>query len=189
MAGQENVPAPEIVALPQRDSSATERKNADPVVSREDGIEYRVMDFDSVVPDIPVPPPGSDIDLPPCPNLRRFDSPFRWSRTRKNLMTYLSCSVNCIAAYASGSYASPEEQLQAKWGVSHVVYSLGITVFTMGFGIAPMLLAPFSEIAGRKPVFVATGILFVAMQAACALTPTFAGMLICRFLMGVGGCK
>ncbi|KAI9870019.1 MAG: hypothetical protein M1823_008875, partial [Watsoniomyces obsoletus] len=71
-------------------------------------------------------------------------------------MTYLSCSVNAVAAYASGAYASPEAQLIAKWGVSHVVYNLGITIFTIGFGIAPMILAPFSEINGRRPVFIAT---------------------------------
>lgn len=49
-------------------------------------------------------------------------------------MTYLSCSVNAVAAYASGSYAFPEAQLTEKWGVSHVVFTLGITVFTIGFG-------------------------------------------------------
>jgi MFS family permease len=50
-----------------------------------------------------------------------------------------------------------------------------------------MIFAPFSEINGRRPVFIATGILFVAMQLACALTPTFGGMLASRFLLGVGG--
>lgn len=50
-----------------------------------------------------------------------------------------------------------------------------------------MILAPFSEINGRRPVFMATGLLFVAMQVACALTPTFGGMLVSRFLLGVGG--
>jgi MFS family permease len=50
-----------------------------------------------------------------------------------------------------------------------------------------MILAPFSEINGRRPVFIATGILFVAMQVASALTPTFSGMLVSRFLLGVGG--
>lgn len=50
-----------------------------------------------------------------------------------------------------------------------------------------MILAPFSEINGRRPMFIATGLLFVAMQLACALTPTFGGMLVSRFLLGVGG--
>jgi hypothetical protein len=187
MAEDESVPAPEVVALPSEKNE--DLSNGDEIVRWSDGIEYRQMAFDSQIPTITVQQPGSMIDIPPCPDLSRYQSPYQWSPTRKNLMTYLACSVNGVAAYASGSYASPEDQLREKWGVSHAVFMLGITVFTIGFGVAPMILAPFSEINGRRPVFVLTGILFVAMQAACALTPTFSGMLLCRFLMGVGGCE
>lgn len=45
-------------------------------------------------------------------------------------------------------------------------------------------LTPFSEISGRKPVFIVAGFLFVMFQLTCALTPTFAGMLVARFLVG-----
>lgn len=51
--------------------------------------------------------------------------------------------------------------MQELWGVSEVTINLGITMFTSGFAIAPMILAPFSEINGRRPVFIATGALFV----------------------------
>lgn len=47
-----------------------------------------------------------------------------------------------------------------------------------------MVLAPFSELAGRRPVFVVTGVLFVLFQIVCGVTPTFAGMLVNRFLAG-----
>jgi hypothetical protein len=187
MAEDENVPAPEVVALPS--SKDEDVSHADEVVRWADGIEYRQIAFDSIIPTFVAQKPGSNVDIPPCPDLNCYQSPYQWSSARKNLMTYLACSVNGVAAYASGSYASPEDQLREKWGVSHAVFTLGLTVFTIGFGVAPMILAPFSEINGRRPVFVLTGILFVAMQAACALTPTFSGMLVCRFLMGVGGCE
>ena len=191
MATNEGVPAPEIIAVPDKSliDDGHPQLGLDEVVDYRDGIEYRNMTFDSVIPTVPVLPPGHNKDLPPCPDLRKFQSPFRWSRTRKKLITYLSCSVNGVAAYASGSYVSAEEQLVAKWNVSHVVFLLGISVFTYGFGLAPMVLAPLSEINGRRPIFVATGILFAGMQVACALTPTFAGMLISRLLLGIGGCE
>ena len=50
-----------------------------------------------------------------------------------------------------------------------------------------MVLAPFSEINGRKPVFVATGILSVICQLCCAMTRSYPGMLVARFFAGVGG--
>ena len=150
-------------------------------------IEYRYLDFDTEIPTTPIAPASAESALPPCPNLHKYDNPFAWPRQRKYVLTGICCAVNCTAAYASGSYASPETQLTDKWGISHVVYTLGITVFTFGFGIAPMVLAPFSEINGRKPVFVVTGILFVICQLGAAVTDSFAGMLLSRWWMGVGG--
>lgn len=46
---------------------------------------------------------------------------------------------------------------------------------------------PFSELNGRKPVFVVTGILFCVSQLGCAVTRSFPGMLVARFFVGVGG--
>jgi len=152
-----------------------------------DDIEYRYLTFESDIPLSPVFPLNSSVQGPPCPNLTDYDNPFDWSLTRKNLMTYLSCSVNITAAYSAGSYASPAFELTEKWGISNVAYNVGITIFTLGFGLAPMVLAPFSEINGRRPVFIATGILFVICQLCCALTAYYGGMLVARFFLGVGG--
>jgi len=50
-----------------------------------------------------------------------------------------------------------------------------------------MVLAPFSEINGRRPVFIASGILFVICQLCTGFTYSYPGMLVVRFLVGVGG--
>lgn len=50
-----------------------------------------------------------------------------------------------------------------------------------------MILAPFSEINGRRPVFIASGILFVICQLCTGLTQSYAGMIVVRFFTGVGG--
>lgn len=95
---------------------------------------------------------------PPCPDLKKYTSPFLWSKTRKNLMITLSCLVTIIAAYNAGAYSPGVEQMSEEWNYGRVAVLVGITTFTIGFGIAPMFLAPFSELNGRRPVFVATGI-------------------------------
>ncbi|KIX09010.1 uncharacterized protein Z518_00088 [Rhinocladiella mackenziei CBS 650.93] len=150
-------------------------------------IEYRYLTFETDIPLTPILPPDPKAEIPPCPNLRDYDNPFSWSLTRKRLLTYLSCSVNITAAYSAGSYAAPAAGMTQKWGVSNVAYNMGITIFTVGFGIAPMVLAPFSEINGRRPVFIVTGLLFVICQLGCALTDSYGGMLAARFFLGVGG--
>ena len=49
-----------------------------------------------------------------------------------------------------------------------------------------MFLAPFSELAGRLPVFVPAGLIFLVSQVAAAVTHSFGGMIFSRVLAGVG---
>ncbi|CAM5999616.1 unnamed protein product [Sphagnum balticum] len=76
--------------------------------------------------------------------------------------------------------------MAAEWNVSQVAVLVGVTTFCCGFAIAPMVLAPFSEINGRYPVFLGAGLLFEVCQIGCAVTKSYAGMLVARFGAGVG---
>ena len=159
-------------------------------LSAEVPIVYHYLTFETSLPS-PYPsrslPPEDNLGPPDPPDLQKYASPFTWSESRKRIITWLSCAVTVTCAYTAGSYAPASEQLSEYWGVSQVATYVGITTFTTGFAIAPMVLAPFSEINGRYPVFVATGALFVACQFCCAISRSFTGMLIARFFVGVGG--
>lgn len=153
-------------------------------------IEHLYLDFDTELPT----PAGlsvlkeSSTPPPPCPNLSKYTSPFLWSNSRKSMTTWLACGVTLLAAYSAGEYTPASSQLLSEWHVSQVAYNLGLTTFTTGFGIAPMILAPFSEINGRRPVFIASGILFTACIFACGGANNLAGTLVARFFKGIGGC-
>ncbi|KAF2103070.1 MFS general substrate transporter [Rhizodiscina lignyota] len=133
---------------------------------------------------------ASTADAPPppdAPDLSKYINPFEWSPARKGAIIWLSCVATCFTAFTAGSYAPGIDQLTNYFHVSRVACLTGITAFTTGFGIAPMVLAPFSELNGRRPVFLATGMLFLICQLCCALTRSFGGMLAARFFVGVGG--
>ena len=160
-----------------------------PAKQEELPIVYHYLTFET---DLPSPStlalPGQDATSTPAhPDLRDYVSPFTWSDSRKTFITWLSCAVTVVTAYTAGSYSSASAQMSRYWGVSQVAILVGITTFTTGFAIAPMVLAPFSELNGRKPVFVVTGVLFVVCQLCCAVTRSYPGMLIARFFAGVGG--
>ncbi|KAL2814318.1 major facilitator superfamily domain-containing protein [Aspergillus granulosus] len=147
------------------------------------------LTFDTPIP-LPVglsSPQPSQPAPPPCPDLSQYASPFLWSEPRKTVITMISCGVTAMSAYAAGEYTPPADELTAKWGVSRVAYNLGITLFCLGFGIAPMVLAPFSEINGRRPIFVLSGIVFTVCLIGCGATDSFAGLLVARFFLGIGG--
>jgi MFS family permease len=103
-------------------------------------------------------------------------------------MLLLSCIATFLTAYAAGAYSPAISLIKSDLGApSNLAVTAGVSTFCAGFALAPMVLAPFSEINGRYPVFVVSGVLFVLFQAACGLVTTLAGMLVARFFVGVGG--
>ena len=150
-------------------------------------IIYRYLTFETELPSpTSLGPAQTDLAVPEPPDLRNYVSPFTWSTSRKTLTTWLSCAATAVTAYTAGSYSPPAQQMSEYWGVSQIAIYVGITTFSTGFAVAPMILAPFSELNGRKPVFIATGILFVLCQLCCAVTRSYPGMLLARFFAGVG---
>jgi MFS family permease len=178
-------------------------------------IEYRYLELETPLPtpNISLPPGPNQSPAPEAPSLEKYISPFLWPTWRKSMMTYIACAVTALAGYAAGEVSPASEELTGEWGVSSVVYNLSITIFCIGFALAPMLLAPFSELNGRRPIFIASGILFVgafcdnlsigfffffcfllttlitASLCGCGGTTSFAGLCVARFFQGVGGCK
>jgi hypothetical protein len=120
------------------------------------------------------------------PNLKKYDSPLTWSNTRKNVIVALCCWCTFTAAYSAGSYSIASGPQRDKWGLSGVAFATGVTAWATGFAVSPMFLAPFSEINGRRPVFIGSAFAFLIGQIGCATTPTFGGMLACRFIVGAG---
>ena len=158
------------------------------ILNKSSPIQYHYLTFGSL---LPLPSPKSSTDpsefpAPPQPDLKKFVSPFEWPKHRKDYTVWLSCIATTITAYTAGSYSPPSSQMSAEWNVSEVAILIGITTFCFGFAIAPMALAPFSEINGRYPVFVVAGIVFFICQICCAVTRSYVGMIVARFFVGCG---
>ena len=151
-------------------------------------IELRYLTFET---DLPKPVQNSNspaASFPPDPpDVHHLVSPFSWSRSRKAAITILCCTASLNYALAIGSYAAASRAIAAEYGVSVLAASFGLTTYNIGFSFAPMVLAPFSEINGRYPVFIATAVLFLVLQVCCAVSRSLGGMLAARFFAGIGG--
>lgn len=167
-------------------SVSTDGRGALPAVDlSSESLVYHYLTFETELP-FPSLQPGKDHASPPPeePNLVKYQNPFHWSEARKSAIIWLSCVATLFTAYAAGCYEAGIAQMSAEWHISETVALLGITIFTVGFAIAPMILAPLSEINGRRPLFLVTGGLFFIFVLVTAVTPTFSGMLVARFLEG-----
>ena len=179
----------------ERQSLTSEKYQHDPI-SREptmangsqasdtrEALQHQYLEFDTPLSEITR---AHSLDASSMPDLVQYTSPLDWSPARKTFTAWLSCMITLFTAYSPGSYSPPTQQMEDLWHVSHVAILLGITTYTAGFAIAPLFLAPFSELNGRRPVFIATGLLFLVCQACSAVTQTYSGMLLARLFGGVG---
>jgi MFS family permease len=98
------------------------------------------------------------------------------------------CSfILSLASISVSSYSIALPVIQDELHCSRMLALAGITLYTVMFGIAPMVLAPLSEIYGRRNVYIASAIVYTAFQLPQALAPNIATMLVGRALSGVGG--
>lgn len=151
-------------------------------------IIYHYLTFETSIPSPTsnISATGSSESAPMPPELKKYTSPFDWPESRKQCTLFLSCMATFATAYTAGAYSPATKQMMELWQVSEVAILVGITTFCAGFAIAPMALAPFSELNGRKPIFVAAGALFFITQICCAVTRSYPGMLVARFFVGCG---
>ncbi|CAG8017505.1 unnamed protein product [Penicillium olsonii] len=184
MTQMESSPVPSL-----EPKTMAKREDSPESLCESQDIEFRYLELDTPLPTpcISLPPGPNQSPPPEPPSLEKYTSPFLWPKWRKSMMTYIACGVTALAGYAAGEVSPASEELTEIWGISTVVYNLSITLFCCGFALAPMVLAPFSEINGRRPIFIASGVLFVASLIGCGGTQSFAGLLVARFFQGVGG--
>ena len=115
------------------------------------------------------------------------ENPFNWPKRKKHVVAAVSIIMTLYVASSAVSYSWGVDEIMDRFGVSRTVGLLGITVFTFGFAIAPMALAPLSEVYGRSPIYFTTYGLFVIMFIPQALSPNITGLLLSRFFAGVVG--
>ena len=64
---------------------------------------------------------------------------------------------------------------------------LVVTVYFLGLSVAQLVFGPFADRYGRKPVLAVSVAIFMVGALGSALAPTFALLLVSRFVWGVGG--
>lgn len=115
------------------------------------------------------------------------ENPQNWSNGKKIWVSTL-LFLYTVAAYMGASiYTVGEEGVMEKFGVNQSVASLGLTLYVFGYGIAPMILSPLTEIPaiGRNPPYAITFCLFTILTIPAALVDNIGGLLVVRFLLGI----
>lgn len=88
----------------------------------------------------------------------------------------MSCSIFYSTSYVSGSKGIIEE-----FGISRTRSILGMTTYLIGLGCGPMILAPLSELYGRRPVYLASLFVYFMFVIPGCVAKNFNTILIVRF--------
>jgi MFS family permease len=116
------------------------------------------------------------------------ENPFNWSGAYKAFISALLCLMTLFIGLATTAYSSGISRMTEDLGTSTEIGQLGLFCFNFTCALAPLFLAPFCELAGRRVVYVGAYVCFALMFIGLSLGKNIATILVCRALLGLFGC-
>ncbi|KAJ7786884.1 major facilitator superfamily domain-containing protein [Mycena olivaceomarginata] len=93
-----------------------------------------------------------------------------------------------VSPLGSSIMAPGLPQIAIKYGITNeTIIAMTLSIFLLSFAIAPLFLAPLSEMYGRKWVLHIGNLCTIAFNLGCAFAPTTGALLGFRFLVGLSG--
>ena len=168
-------------------SSATEKETTVAKVSHTQLIISQTLITDAVLRH---KYPGSGTDDDPyvvdwIPGDAR--NPMTISRGMKWIITLIMALGTLSVAFSSTAFSGTLPQIQRDLNCSEELSILTVSLFVLGFAIAPMTWAPMSELYGRQVVYAIMFTLVTIFGAASIGAQNIQTLLVLRFFAGVFG--
>lgn len=114
------------------------------------------------------------------------ENPQNWSSSRKVGAVAIIFIYTFVAYAASAIYTSSTPALMQRFNINITEAALGLSLYVIGYGTAPMLFSPISEIPviGRNWPYVISFALFVILAVPTALADSYASLMVLRFITG-----
>lgn len=113
-------------------------------------------------------------------------NPYNWSPARKWFTTILT-SLGGLVTLMSGPMLAPAlDAMGDDLHISQAEASLALSIYVLAFAFGPMVLAPCSEVWGRRIIWIVGGTWYVLWNTLCGVA-TSRGLLITgRLMAGLG---
>lgn len=111
-----------------------------------------------------------------------------WPAGQKWLAVSIVSLYTFASPLASSMMAPGLPDVAIKYGITDsTTIALTLCVFLLSFAIAPLILAPLSELYGRTWVLHIGNLFTVAFSLGCAFAPNTSTLIAFRFLSGISG--
>jgi multidrug resistance protein len=108
-------------------------------------------------------------------------NPQNWPLWYKGvILAVMSYSTTAVVLFST-SYTSAIPGMIKAFGISDSVGILGVTTYLLGMAVGSVILAPLSEMYGRRPIYIAALGGFVVFVIPCAVAKNIATILVSRF--------
>ncbi|KAF5325000.1 hypothetical protein D9619_009780 [Psilocybe cf. subviscida] len=117
------------------------------------------------------------------------ENPMNWSLAKRVTVTGLICLLTFSVYIGSAIYTASIPGVVDTFHVSQSVATLGLSLYVIGYGTGPIILSPLSEIPsiGRRPIYIITLLIFVALQVPALYANNIHTLLAMRFFAGFFG--
>jgi multidrug resistance protein len=115
------------------------------------------------------------------------ENPRNWSLAYKFLVVMAMGYGATVISLASTCYSVTIPGLEDDFGITNMVGLLGITTYLLGMAAGSLLLAPLSEMYGRRPIYLVSVGVFTILTLPVALAHNIETILISRFFAAFFG--
>ncbi|KAI1764275.1 MFS general substrate transporter [Hypoxylon sp. FL1150] len=115
-------------------------------------------------------------------------NPMNWTDKKKWLNISILSIMTIVTPLGSSMFAPGIPGIMVQFHeTSSTVATFLLSVYILGFAFGPLLIAPLSEIFGRRPLYIYGNILFVIFSVGAALGNSIGMLMAFRLLMGLAG--
>ncbi|GAB7350721.1 hypothetical protein MBLNU459_g1275t1 [Dothideomycetes sp. NU459] len=112
-------------------------------------------------------------------------NPRNWSVWSRGVVIGTVMAIVFTTSLATSAIAPAIAQLLDEFhSDNELAATLVVTIELMGTAVAPLLLAPLSEIYGRNLIYHISNVTFCLFTMGCALAPTLGALVVLRFFQG-----
>jgi MFS family permease len=116
------------------------------------------------------------------------ENPFNWNPWYKRSITTMLNLMTLFIGLATTAYSSGINSMCEEFDAPVIKGQLGLFAFNISCAIAPMVLAPFCEMVGRKIVYASSFLCFSLLFIGLALAQDINTIIGLRLLLGLFGC-
>ncbi|KAF2744075.1 MFS general substrate transporter [Sporormia fimetaria CBS 119925] len=140
--------------------------------TKEDGVAVEGMDTDLV-----------DWDGPDDPY-----NPQNWPDSKKWRMIAALAAVTLVTPLGSSFFAPGVPEVMRSFGeTSNLLAAFVVSVYILGFALGPLIIAPLSELYGRKWLYNICNVFYIIFTVACAVSTNMGMLVAFRLLAGCAG--